>query len=269
MRLALFGLGFIGHALGERALAAGHRVDGFSRSSQLGEGRRMDASDPEAVAALADAWQGEPYDALVVTFPPQAAAAALWPWVHGLARRRVLLGTTSIYARASDCSAPVLTEASPLEEEHPRRALEEAFGAAGGLIVRLSGLYGGARNPVRWIREGRVGNERRQLNLVHRDDVAEALLGLLALPAPRPVYNLADGERHTLGQIIDALVASGALDALGPLPPKPLTRPDAFVDPSALLKDLPGFRFRSLFAELPALGTALGLESTVTASEVP
>ena len=266
MRLAIFGLGFIGTALADQTLAAGHQVDGFSRSGHLRDGRAIDARDEAAMATLATEWQGEPYDALVITFPPQEAAEAFWPWVHGLARRRVLLGTTSIYSRVEDCSEPLLTEGSPLVERHPRRAMEEAFEAAGGLLVRLAGLYAAERNPVRWIREGRVGYEKRQLNLVHRDDVARALLGLLALPSPRPVYNLADGERHTCRQIIDALVALEVLEAQ---PPKPLTRGDAFVDPSALLEALPGFRFRSLFAELPALAGALGLAPKVTAPEVP
>lgn len=250
MRLAIFGLGFIGNALAATADAAGTAVDGFSRSRHLGGGCRLDAADPAALAALHRDGPGTPYDALVVTFPPTEAAAAFWPLVHRLARRRILLGTTSIYQRAADCSEPVITEATPLVPLHPRLALEEAFLTAGGHVVRLAGLYGGERNPVRWILTGKVGYEKRQINLVHRDDVAAALLGLLALPSPRPVYNLADGERHTWRQIIDALVRAGALS---PLPPQPLSRADAFVDPSALLAALPGFAFRSLFAALPGL----------------
>lgn len=247
MRIAVFGLGFIGEALIRRGEAAGHQMDGFSRSRAHGAGSMLDATTPEGVSGLSGQ---EPWDALVVTFPPMPAAPGFWTALPRLAPRRVLLGSTSIYQRAFDCSAPVITEDTPLEDLHPRRALEQAFLDAGGHVVRLAGLYGGERNPVHWIRGGKVGYEKRQINLVHRDDVADALLALLALPRLRPVYNLADGQRHTWRQIIDALVAAGHLE---PLPPRPPKKNDAFVDPTALRSDLPEFRFRDFWDELKVL----------------
>ncbi len=247
MHIAVFGLGFIGEALVQRGEAAGHQMDGLSRSRCHGAGVRLDASLPGALSALDDrgAW-----DALVVTFPPKAADSGFWSDLLDLAPRRVLLGSTSIYQRVQDCSAPVITEETPLQALHPRRTAEEAFLRTRGHVVRLAGLYGGERNPVRWIRDGKVGYEKRQINLVHRDDVADALLGLLALPRLRPVYNLADGQRHTWRQIIDALVAAGHLP---PQPPQPPKKNDAFVDPGALRADLPAFRFRDFWQELEGL----------------
>lgn len=251
MRIALFGLGFVGRALAAAAEAAGHEVLGFSRSRGMGAGAPLDASQEAALAPL----DGVHADGLVVTFPPAAAHPRFWEAVRALAPRRILLGSTSIYDRASDCSTPVITEQTPLAPLHPRRPAEEAFCAEAGHVVRLAGLYGGPRNPARWIRDGRVGREKRQANLVHQQDVATALLGLLTHPGPlADVYNLADGQRHTWREIVDALVSAGAID---PRPAAPSTRGDAFVAPDRIRTTLPHLRFRDFWSELERLAAEL------------
>lgn len=249
MHLAIFGLGFVGDALGRLAVEAGHRVDGFSRRQGLGGGGLLDAADPGCVGLL-DALRAADYDCAVVTFPPVQAHPGFWSALHSRTRRRVLLSTTGVYQRGSDGGRPEITEETPLVVDHPRLLAERAFGVSGGHVVRLAGLFGGARNPVRWIREGRVGYEDRQANLVHRDDVARALLALAALDSPRAVYNVSDGQRHTWAGIIDALVARGALSPVAPRPPK---RADGFVSPKRLLADLPGFAFTEFWAMLGSL----------------
>ncbi len=249
MRLAVFGLGFVGDVLVRQAVAADHAVDGFSRRGGAGGGGVFDAGAPDCERAL-DGFGSEAYDCAVVTFPPAQAHASFWPALQMRARRRMLLGTTGIYRRAEDCSVPIITEESPLEEVHPRLAAEQAFGESGGIVVRLAGLFGGERNPVRWIRDGRVGYEKRQANLVHAEDVARALLALAALDAPRAVYNLADGQRHTWREIADALVEMGVME---PLPPRVRTRADGFVAPQRLLADLPGFAFSDFWTLLVEL----------------
>jgi nucleoside-diphosphate-sugar epimerase len=249
MRLAIFGLGFVGDVLRRRAEAAGHVVDGFSRRRGAGGGGVFDAGEPDCGRIL-EGLKSAAYDCAVVTFPPAKAHASFWPALHGLAHRRMLLGTTGIYRRAEDCSVPVITEQTPLTEVHPRLAAELAFGGAGGIVVRLAGLFGGERNPVRWIRDGRVGYEKRQANLVHGEDVARALLALAALDAPRAVYNLADGQRHTWREIVDALVKMGSL---APLAPQARSRADGFVAPQRLLADLPGFVFTDFWELLEGL----------------
>ncbi len=249
MRLAIFGLGFVGDALFQRAVASGNTVDGFSRRGGAGGGGVFDAGDPDCGRMLHGRGE-EAYDCAVVTFPPAQAHAAFWHALHRWADRRMLLGTTGIYQRAPDCSMPLLTEETPLTELHPRLAAEQAFVESGGIVVRLAGLFGGERNPVRWILDGRVGYEKRQANLVHREDVARALLALATLDAPRSVYNLADGQRHTWREIVDVLVSGGVM---APLPPRALTRADSFVAPRRLAQDLPDFAFSDFWELLETL----------------
>ena len=257
MKFAIFGLGFIGQALATRATDLGHDVQGFSRRAGHGSGRSFDAGNPEDCDALFTQHPARALDGLVVTFPPQHAAPSFWRRLITLAPRRVLLGSTGVYQRAVDCTQPLITEETPLLDLHPRLPAEQAFlathdenSAGASLVLRLAGLYGGARNPVRWIRDGRVGYEKRQANLVHRDDVIEIILRLLAHPTPRTVYNLSDGQRHTWREIIDALVTAGHLQ---PLPPAAARRNDAFVPPSRVLQDFPDVQLRDLWAELDVL----------------
>ncbi len=249
--LAVFGLGFVGDALCRLAERRGGAVDGFSRRAGAGGGSRFDAGSPDAGQQL-DALASNSYDCAVVTFPPGQAHASFWEALRDRAERRVLLGTTGVYHRPPDCTQPVITEETDLQTVHPRLPLERAFLQSGGHLVRLSGLFGGPRNPLHWLRDGRVGYEKRQANLVHRDDVARALLALAELDAPRPVYNMADGQRHTWRQIADALVARGSLK---PLPPRLPKRADGFVSPERLLADLPGFAFTDFWRLLEELAS--------------
>lgn len=248
-RLAVFGLGFIGRSLADRAVHSGMTVLGFSRRGGP-DGRAFDAGRDADLKWLRETVPPEPVDCAVVTFPPQQAAADFWPTLARCAPRRILLGSTGVYQRAVDCSQPVLTEDTPLVDVHPRLSAERAFLQAGGIAVRLAGLFGGERNPTQWLRDGRVGYEKRQANLVHRDDVVRVLLRLAAHERPSATYNVADGQRHTWREIADFLVGRGELE---PLPPRDARRSDAFVSPDRLLRDLPGFRFRDFWSALEEL----------------
>ncbi len=242
-RVAIFGLGPTGTAMAQVLSAAGYAVDGFSRSRCLGQGIRLDLSDGDTVRELSK-HLGHATLA-VVTVPPQDLATEFWNVLEPVPQR-ILLGTTGIYRRQGN--QPV-TEATALVADHDRLVVEEQFLAAGGLLVRLAGLYGVGRNPADWVRRGRVGYEPRQVNLVHHLDVARAILELARdWPGGGQVFNLADGQRHTWRQVIEALVESGTLDH--PREPTAASRADAVVDPSRFLQRYPEFSFRDFWTEL-------------------
>ncbi len=98
MRFAIFGLGFVGDVLCRQAVAAGHAGDGFSRRRGAGGGGVFDAGDP-GCGRIIQGLGAAAYDCAVVTFPPAQAHSSFWPALHGLAHRRILLGTTGIYRR--------------------------------------------------------------------------------------------------------------------------------------------------------------------------
>ncbi len=244
MRIGIFGLGLIGKVFARKCLAAGFEVAGFSRSKSVGAGRIFDARETKDCADLAG--RADSFDATVTTFPPQDIAPRFWEAVLSTGGLSVLLGTTSVYQRLGN--RPEIDESTPCKRDHDRYPAERQFQAGGGVLVRLAGIYGGPRDPVAWIESGRVGYEDRQVNLVHCQDIADALVLICQQGARQPLYNLSDGRRHTWRQIIDHLVDIGRIhhDKV-PSPPK---RPDAFVSNRRFLVDYPGFNFRDLLKEL-------------------
>ena len=94
----------------------------------------------------------------------------------------------------------VVSEESPADPSSPTarvlRQTEDLVLAAGGVVVRLSGLYGPGRcHVLKNLLTGAArldGQGERIMNFVHRDDVARALLLLASLPAfPRgEIYNV-------------------------------------------------------------------------------
>jgi nucleoside-diphosphate-sugar epimerase len=245
--LAVFGIGFTGRVLVDRAQRKGLMVHGYSANTVLDDGVRMDARDPAQVDVFGRLQPDGFYDCAVVTFPPDGVVDSFWPLLFRKARRVLLCGTTGIYARAGTGRATI-DESSPLIEGHVRIPAEEVVQSHGGIVLRLAGIYGGFRNPAAWARGGRLNYEDRQVNLVHISDIVRAILSLAIHPGPRTVYNLADGQRHTARDIIDLLVDKDLLehnrDAV------PLTREDAFVSNQAFLDDVPGFRFLEFPKEL-------------------
>lgn len=67
-----------------------------------------------------------------------------------------------------------------------------------GVVLRPAGLYGAGEGPLlRSLREGRAGiaaGQPQWRNRIHRDDAARAIVHLLGLPGPAPVYLGVDCE---------------------------------------------------------------------------
>src|ERR1051325_10396041 len=99
------------------------------------------------------------------------------------ARRMVVLGSTSAY-EASDHSGEYppnwIDESSPLDSPKSRVQGEEDLREHHrAILLRVAGIYGPGRNPLDWIRQGRVGPSRKYVNLVHELDLeAMSLLDL-------------------------------------------------------------------------------------------
>lgn len=120
-------------------------------------------------------------------------------------RRMVILGSTSAYEE-SDHSAeyppPWIDESAPIDRTKPRVQGEEFLRAnCGAIVLRVAGIYGPGRNPLDWIRQGRVGLSRKYVNLVHVDDLAAICLLALDKGKPGEAYNVSDGTPHTWDEI--------------------------------------------------------------------
>lgn len=117
-----------------------------------------------------------------------------------LARRLVVLGSTSSY-RAGDMETdpPSWTdETAPIDLSKSRVQGEEYLRENhGAVVLRVAGIYGPGRNPLDWIKNGRVGRSRKYVNLIHVEDLAEICLTALERGLSGEAYNVSDGTPRT------------------------------------------------------------------------
>ncbi|MGA6828297.1 hypothetical protein ACO9S2_11860 [Nitrospira sp. NS4] len=120
--------------------------------------------------------------------------------------RLVVLGSTSAYdiGESRDYPPPWIDEAAPIDLSKPRVQGEEYLRKELGAVVLLvAGIYGPGRNPLDWIRKGRVGPSRKYVNLIHVEDLASICLTALERGTSGEVYNVSDGTPKTWKEICE------------------------------------------------------------------
>lgn len=118
--------------------------------------------------------------------------------------RLVVLGSTSAYGTGTSqhYPPPWLDETAPIDLNQPRVQGEEYLRQKlGAVLLRVAGIYGPDRNPLNWIRTGKVGPSRRFVNLIHVEDLADICLLALENGAKGEIYNVSDGTPRTWEQI--------------------------------------------------------------------
>ena len=169
----------------------------FAPSQRL----RFDLAQPET-------WRNLPADTdLVWCFPAtpleqvQAFAKTLGP----LTRRLVVLGSTSAYdgeELSTIYPPPWIDESAPIDLQKPQvRGEEHLRKEHGAIVLRVVGIYGPGRNPLEWIKSGRVGPSRKYVNLIHVEDLAAICLLALDRGIPGEMYNVSDGTPRTWADI--------------------------------------------------------------------
>lgn len=246
MRVLIVGCGYVGRALGAELAKQGHRVAGVRRGWGSEAGRQSagikelvaDITQPGQLIPLPRAWDwvvncvsssgGGPEDYRRVYLE---ATRNLIQWLSATPPRKfVYTSSTSVYGQ-NDGS--LVTESCPTEPEaetarilvETERVLLESARLRNfpAVILRVAGIYGPGRGY--WFKqylkgaaviEGRGG---RVLNMIHRDDVAGAIIAALQRGCPGEVYNAVDDEPVTQLGFFEWL--SGALGkALPPSVPE-------------------------------------------------
>jgi nucleoside-diphosphate-sugar epimerase len=175
------------------------------------EVRAIDITGPFTIEP---AWRH--VDALVHCAGPDQATAESYRliYVEGLrnaftafAPRQVLFtGSTSVYAQIDGSWVDETSETRP-NRETGRILLEaEAIALkAGGLVTRLSGLYGPGRSVLmRKFLAGEAvleGDGTRWINQIHRDDAARAIVQLVEQRRAPGIYNVTDSTPATQLQV--------------------------------------------------------------------
>ena len=200
--LLLVGHGYLGRRIAFDFAGAGWRVLAVSRSGEDGS-RACDVSDFDAVAALpgadfivhcAASGRGGPESYQQVYVNGCRNLTRCFPGVPLL-----FTSSTSVYGQTD---GSVVTEESPAEPDRETgRLLLEAERItldAGGIVARLSGIYGPQRSVI--LRKFLAGEAmieedgRRFLNQIHRDDAARAVLHLAQSGIRGAVFNVSDSQ---------------------------------------------------------------------------
>jgi nucleoside-diphosphate-sugar epimerase len=124
-----------------------------------------------------------------------------------IAGRAVLISSTAVFGSQAD-GATIDEDAPVHPSDGPGRMLlaaERLFSTRvpHGTVLRLSGLYGGARGRLRaQVLAGAITEPNRWTNRIHRDDAAAAVVHLLTrAQAPGPLYVGTDDEPALLGDV--------------------------------------------------------------------
>lgn len=206
--LVVLGSGYTGRVLYRTGTSKGWTVHATSRNplNKLAgipseQRLRFDLEQPST-------WLNIPAGAdLIWCFPatPLEQVQAFARSLDAPARRIVVLGSTSAYdapSQSTEYPPPWIDESAPINLTKPRVQGEEYLrNTLGAIVLRVAGIYGPGRNPVDWIRQGRVSPSRKYVNLIHAEDLAAICLLALEHGKPGEVYNVSDGQPHIWDEI--------------------------------------------------------------------
>ena len=155
-----------------------------------------------------DTWRNVPaVTDLVWCFPatPLEQVQAFAKTLGAPPRHLIVLGSTSAYDReelSTSYPPPWIDESAPIDLRKPRVQGEEYLRKEHeAIVLRVAGIYGPWRNPIEWIKSGRVRPTRKYVNLIHVEDLATICLLALERGTPGEVYNVSDGTPRTWADI--------------------------------------------------------------------
>jgi nucleoside-diphosphate-sugar epimerase len=243
MRVLIVGCGYVGKALGRQLVQGGNEVLGFRRNA---------SEDPELSAAGIHPITGDltraadldsltmPFDWVVDTVSSSrggveayrdvylggARNLVRWAESRGI-RGLVYTSSTSVYGQTD---GGWVHEESPAEPagETGRLLLEteQVFlqaareGRVPATVLRVGGIYGPGRGHL--FRQFLAGEARREpnggrwINMIHREDVADAIVAVLGRGLTGRLYNVVDDQPVRQGDFLGHLSKETGL----PLPPE-------------------------------------------------
>ncbi len=147
--------------------------------------------------------------------------------------RLVVIGSTSAFQIEAEDAW--VNEQSPLDLSIERVQGEDYLRSQGARVVFSSGIYGYDRDPLEWVKSGRVGKSQKYVNMIHVDDLAQVLIKAALVGGSGQVYIASNSHPQTWQDIIDQWEDRNLVKDV---PFQDSKRPSKRVDASSTLKAL-------------------------------
>jgi nucleoside-diphosphate-sugar epimerase len=211
--ICVIGCGWLGYPLAKRLISEEFTVFGTTTSPEKLDLLRESNIKPTLYSVGHDKHLPEA-DVYVVNIPPSGVSdytVALQKLIRSLpiTSRLIFCSSTSVYRDVSDLRCleedvspghlPNDPDLDVARHGTPRRTLIQAEGIIAEhpnyLILRLAGLYGGTRHPVKYL-SGRkhLSSPNALVNLIHLEDLIETGLKVIRNPPDFNVMNVCSGE---------------------------------------------------------------------------
>jgi hypothetical protein len=206
--LIVLGCGYTGLHIIQLTLKRGTSALATSRNPALQLAAVSFPQRLEFDLARPETWEHLPTGADLIWCFPATPLSAVQRWAetqHSRVNRLVVLSSTSAYEvsdHSTEYPPPWIDESAPIDLTKPRVQGEEYLrNELGAIVLRVAGIYGPGRNPLEWIKSGRVRSSRKYVNLIHVEDLAAICLLALDKGKPSEAYNVSDGQPHTWNEI--------------------------------------------------------------------
>lgn len=203
MKVLIIGCGWLGLPLAERMIQEGHQVFGTSTT----EDKLQNLAQKGITPVLYKGTEGEKLpnwsteiECAVINFPPSKSLD--YPkQVENLLKQLpttckiIFTSSTSVY---EDVEGTV-DERGAVKKDHPVYQAEEKIRISGNpfVILRLAGLLGGERHPVKYMSGKTYPDGNSVVNLVQREDVIQAILLILNKNVWQNVYTICHPDHPT------------------------------------------------------------------------
>jgi nucleoside-diphosphate-sugar epimerase len=203
MKSAVIGCGWLGFPLAVRLKELGHDVYGSSTREQ-----KMALLEENGIFGFVfDGFEQskipekiQHVDLLIVNFPPSRSMdykAQVQDLIAQFSPETnvIFTSSTGVYQDAEG----ICDETAPCILDHPVYLAEEVVRKSGksATILRLAGLISEDRNPVKYLSGKLNADGQKVVNLVHREDVIEAIVAVVKNKVWNETFNVCIPEHPT------------------------------------------------------------------------
>ncbi|WP_087022778.1 NAD-dependent epimerase/dehydratase family protein [Thaumasiovibrio subtropicus] len=208
-KIAVCGCGWLGETLADRLLDAGATVLGTTTTEEKQQRLSEKGIEAHVVNLPAAQPRFSEFDAMVINIPPRRQSLSGEAFMTSIqmlsdaakqagCQRVVFISTTSVYGAV----AGVVTESTPCEPNtdsgKAHLMAEKQLLAAWGeqvVVIRMSGLIGGERHPVKHlVRKAEISQGGQPVNLIEREDAVTAIINALLGAGSGEVLHLASAD---------------------------------------------------------------------------